>query len=106
MTLGYCHEKLSLVLFEMCKSTGSLKARLRKSLRHGFTAFPPDLFPEAIAQQLLEVKAAFAGVHLAVDAMNPPDVLDQMKPSDVRRLVDKVISLRESVAKEYYGRRS
>jgi hypothetical protein len=37
--------------------------------------------------------------------MNPPDVLDQMKPSDVRRLVDKVISLRESVAKEYYGQK-
>jgi hypothetical protein len=106
MTLGYCHEKLSLAIFEMCKSTGRLKARLRHSLRHGFTAFPSDLFPEAIAQQLLEVKAAFAGVHPIVDAMNPPDVLDRMKPSDARRLVDKVISLRESVAKEYYGGRS
>jgi hypothetical protein len=106
MTLGYCHEKLSLAVFEMCKSTATLKARLRNSLRYGYTAFPQDPFPEAIAQQLLEVKAAFAGVHLTDDAMNPPDVLDQMKPSDVRRLVDKVISLRESVAQEYYGRRS
>ena len=105
MTLGYCHEKLSLAIIEMCKSTASLKVRLRNSLRYGFTAFPQDIFPEAIAQQLLEVKAAFAGVHPIFDAMNPPDVLDQMKPSDVRRLVDKVISLRDSVAHEYYGRR-
>jgi len=105
MTLGYCHEKLTLAVFEMCKSTKSLKVRLRNSLRHGFTAFPQDIFPDAVRQQLLEVKAAFAGVQPTVDAMNPPDVLDQMKPSEVRRLVDKVIGLRETVAKEYYGRR-
>jgi len=105
MTLGYCHEKLSLAVREMCKSTASLKARLRHSLRHGFTAFPQDIFPDAVRQQLLEVKAAFEGVHPIVNAVNPPDVLDRMKPPDVRRLVDKVISLRESVAKEYYGRR-
>jgi hypothetical protein len=37
--------------------------------------------------------------------MNPSDALDRMKPSDVRRLVDKVIGLREFVAKEYYERR-
>lgn len=105
MTLGYCHEKLSEAIFEMCKSTANLKARLRNSLRHGFTAFPQDIFSDAVGQQLLEVKAAFAGVHPIVDSMNPPDVLDQMKPSEVRQLVDKVISLRESVAKEYYERR-
>src|SRR4029077_273923 len=99
MTLGYCHEKLSLAIFEICESTSSLKTRLRKSLGQGFTAFPQNIFPDAIAQQLLEVKAAFAGIHPIVNAMNPPDVLDQMKPSDVRRLVAKVISLRESVAK-------
>jgi hypothetical protein len=104
MTLGYCHEKLSLAVFEMCKSTATLKARLRSSLRHGFTAFPQDIFPDAVRQQLLDVKAAFAGVHPIVVATNPPDVLDQMKTPDVMRLLDKVISLRESVAKEYYRR--
>src|ERR1700730_290097 len=98
MTLGYCHQKLSLAVFEMCKSTSSLKVRLRNSLRYGFTAFPQDLFPDAIAQQLLEVKAAFAGVHPIFDAMNHPDVLDQMKPNDGKRLVDKCIGLGEPVA--------
>ncbi|SRR5712692_9578441 len=106
MTLGYCHGKLSLAIFEMCKSTRSLKVRLRNSLRHGFTCFPQDIFPEAIGQQLLDVKAAFAGVHPTFDAMNPPDALDEMKPSEARRLVEKVISLRESVAEEYYRRSS
>jgi hypothetical protein len=63
MTLGYCHGKLSLAIFEMCQSTRSLKVRLRNSLRHGYTALPQDLFPEAITQQLLEVKTALAGVY-------------------------------------------
>jgi hypothetical protein len=34
--------------------------------------------------------------------MNPPDALDRMKAREVERLVEKVISLREAVAREYY----
>jgi hypothetical protein len=102
MTLGYCHEKLSLAVFEVCRSTAGLKARLRTSLKHGFTAFPDDIFTDVVRQQLSEVKVAFAEVQLTVDAMNPPDALDRMKPSEVRRLVDRVINLREAVAQEYF----
>ena len=102
MTLGYFHEKLSLAVFEMCGSTASLKVRLRKSLRHGFTAFPCDIFADPIRRQLSEVKAAFAGVQPTFDAMNPPDTLDNMKSFEVRQLVEKVISLREAMAQEYF----
>ena len=105
MTLGYCHGKLSEAVFEMCTSTASLKVRLRLSLKHGFTAFPDDIFADPIRHQLGEVKAAFAGVELNFDAMRPPDALDNMKPSAVRRLVGKVISLRETVAQEYFGQK-
>jgi hypothetical protein len=105
MTLGYCHEKLSLAVLEMCRSTRSLKVRLRNSLRHGFTCFPDDIFTDAIRQKLSEVKIAFAGVQPTFDAMNPPDALDSMKPSEVRRLVDGVIGLREAVAQEYFKQR-
>ena len=102
MTLGYCHEKLSLALHEMCTSSASLKTRLRNSLRYGFTCFPEGIFPDAIAQRLSEIKWAFAGVHPIVDAMNPPDALDRMRPHEVTRLAEKLMSLREAVAQEYY----
>jgi len=102
MTLGYYHEKLSLALHEMCTSSESLKTRLRNSLRYGFTCFPEGIFPDAIAQRISEIKSAFAGVHPIVDAMNPPDALDRMKPHEIRRLAEKVISLQEAVAQEYY----
>ena len=101
MTLGYYHEKLSQAVFEMCKSTANLKVRVRNSLKHGFLAFSENIFRDAVRQQLSEVKAAFAGVQLTVDAMKLPDTLDRMKPPEVRRLIDKIISLREVVAQEY-----
>jgi hypothetical protein len=88
----------------MCTSTKSLKDRLRTSLRHGFTAFPEETFPEELRQKFSEIKAALKGVQLGHSLENYPDAIDRMKPSDVRRLFDKIISLRESVAKEYYMR--
>ena len=104
LRLSYCHEKLSLAVFEMCISTQSLKNRLRSSLRHGFTAFPDETFSAGLREQLSEIKAALAGVRIGSGLENYPDAIDRMKPSIVRRLVNEIISLREGVAKEYYKR--
>jgi hypothetical protein len=102
MHLSYCHQKLSLAVFEMCLSTQSLKNRLRGSLKHSFTAFPEDTFPKGTRQRFSEIRNALAGVRLAYDFRNRPDAIDRMKPSQVRRLIGEIICLREAVAKEYH----
>jgi hypothetical protein len=105
MNLSYCHEKLSLALFEMCVSTQSLKNRLRISVRHGLTFFSENDFPEGLREQFSEIKLALAGVSVSgrIDD-SYPDPVDRMKPSQAQRLLNEIISLREGVAREYYRR--
>lgn len=104
MNLSYCHEKLSLAIYEMCVSTQGLRSRLRGSIKHGFAAFPAEAFPEALREQFSEIKAALAGVRIGGRIEDYPDPIDRMRPAEVRRLIDKIISLRENVAKEYHRR--
>jgi hypothetical protein len=104
MNLSYCNQKLSLAVFEMCVSTQSLKNRLKGSLKHCFTAFPDETFPEGLREQFSEIRAALAGVRIGVGSEDYPDPIDRMKPSQVRRLLDQFISLREGVAKECHRR--
>jgi hypothetical protein len=104
MSLSYCNQKLSLAVFEMCVSTQSLRNRLRGSIKHGFTAFPETTFPEGLREQFSEIKTALAGVRVGGGIEDYPDPIDRMKPSQVRRLLDQIISLREAVAREYYRR--
>jgi hypothetical protein len=104
MSLSYCHQKLSLALYEMCVSTENLKNRLRGSIKHGITAFPDETIPEGLREQFSEVKAALTGVRVRAGLEDYPDRIDRMKPSKVRRLLDQIISIREGVAREYYKR--
>jgi hypothetical protein len=69
----------------MSVSTQSLKDRLRSSVRHGLTFFPVETFPERLREQFSEIKSALTGV----------DPIDSMKSAEVRRLIRKVISLRD-----------
>jgi len=104
MNLTYCYEKLSEAVNEMCVSTQSLRNRLRGSIKHGFTAFPETTFPEGLREQFSEIKAALAGVRVGSGIEDYPDPIDRMKPYEVRRLLDQIISLREGVARECYRR--
>jgi hypothetical protein len=105
MSLSYCNQKLSLAVFEMCVSTQGLRNRLRGSIKHGFTEFPETTFPEGLREQLSEIKVALAGVRVGASIEDYPDPIDAMKPAQVRRLLDQIISLREGVAQECYRRR-
>jgi hypothetical protein len=100
MSLSYCNQKLSLAVFEMCVSTQSLRNKLRGSIKHGFTAFPETAFPEGLREQFSEIKVALVGVRVGGGIEDYPDPIDRMKPSQVRRLLDQIISLREGVARE------
>jgi hypothetical protein len=104
MSLSYCNQKLSVAVFEMCVSTQSLRNRLRSSIKHGFTLFPEATFPEGLREQFSEIKAALAGVRVGAGIEDYPDPIDRMKPYEVRRLLDQIISLREGVARECYRR--
>ncbi len=104
MNLSYCHEKLSLAVFEMCVGTQNLRSRLRDSVKHGFTAFPEGTFPEGLREQFSEIQSALADVRVGGGIEDYPDPIHRMKPSQVRRLLDQIISLREGVAEEYYRR--
>jgi hypothetical protein len=104
MSLHYCNQKLSLAVFEMCVSTQSLRNRLRGSIKHGFTAFPEATFPEGLREQFSEIKAALAGVRVGGGIEDYPDPIDRMKPSQVRSLLNQIISLREGVSRECYRR--
>jgi hypothetical protein len=106
MSLFYCNEKLSLAVFEMCVSTKSLRDRLRDTVKHGFTAFPEEIFPEELREQFSEIRTALAGVRVGSGIENYPDAIDRMKAPHVRRLLDQFISLREGVARECYRRAS
>jgi hypothetical protein len=106
MSLFYCNQKLSLAVFEMCVSTQSLKNRLRSAIKHGFTAFPEETFPDALREQFSEIKAALADVRVGSGIEDYPDAIDRMKSSHVRRLLDQIISLRAGVARECYKRAS
>ena len=104
MNLGYCNQKLSLAIFEMCVSTQNLRDRLRSSLRHGFIGFPEATFPEGLREQFSEIKEALGGVRIAARIEDYPDPIDCMTHSQIRRLLDQIISFREGVAREYYKR--
>jgi hypothetical protein len=104
MSLCYCNQKLSLAVFEMCVSTQSLRNRLRGSIKQGFTAFPEATIPEGLREQFSEIKMALAGVRVGAGIEDYPDPIDRMKSSQVRRLLDQIISLREGVSRECYRR--
>src|SRR5467141_3934795 len=104
MSLFYCNQKLSLAVYDMCVSTQSLRNRLRGSIKHGFTAFPETTFPEGLREQFSEIRAALAGVRVCVGFEDYPEPIDRMKPSQVKRLLDQIFSLREGVARECYRR--
>jgi hypothetical protein len=103
MNLSYCHEKLSAAVNDLCVSTQSPADRLRSSISHWFT-LPLETFPEGLRGQFSEIKSALAGVRVPGHTEPCPDPIDRMMPTEVTRMISKVISLREGVAKEYYKR--
>ena len=102
MNLTYFYQKLSEALNDMCVSTQSLADRLRSSTNRGFTLFPVETVPEGLREQFSEIKSALAGVRAPGHIEPCPDPIDQMKPTEVAKLIGKVISLRDGVAQEYY----
>jgi hypothetical protein len=104
MNLTYCYQKLSEALNEMCLSTQSLEDRLRSSISRGFTAFPVETFPEGLREQFSEIKSALAGVRIPGHIQPCPDPIDRMRSTEVKRLIGRLISLRDGVAEEYYRR--
>jgi len=104
MNLSYCYEKLSEAVNEMCVSNQSLKDRLRSCVRHGLIFFPMETFPEGLREQFSEIRSALTVVRMPCHIEPYPDSIDTLKPSEVRGLIGKVISLRNGVAAEYYRR--
>jgi hypothetical protein len=104
MNSSYCHEKSSEAVNEMCLSTQSLKDRFRSSVSHGFTLFPVETIPEGLREQFSEIKSALAGVRVPGHSEPCPDPIDRMKPTEVTRLIGKIISLRDGLAEESYRR--
>ena len=104
MTFSYFHEKLSLAIIEMRGSTRSPKDNLRISvLKHTFSAFPLEIAPEEVRGQFSEIKGALAGkLHRPGSMENYPDVIDRMKPAEVRRVLDNILSVYQGVTKEYH----
>lgn len=105
MSLSYCYQKFSEAVNEMCVSNQSLKDRLRGAIRHGFTFFPVEAFPEGLREQFSEIKSGLTTVRMPGHIEPYPDSIDPMKPAEVKSLIGKVISLRNGVAEEYYRRR-
>jgi hypothetical protein len=103
MNLSYCHEKLSAAVSDLCVSALSPADRLRSSISHWFT-LPLETFPEGLREQFSEIKSSLAGVRVPGHTDPYPDPIDRMMPTEVTKLIGKVISLREGIAKEYYGR--
>lgn len=102
--LSYCHEKLSLVVHHMCTSTTSLRDRLAHAVLHDFGGLIEGFFPK-------EFRGEFREIHCELTKVPATDreglymaAINSMSAKEAKRLINKVIVLREDVARAYYKR--
>jgi hypothetical protein len=102
--LSYCHEKLSLAVHGMCTSTTSLRDRLAHAVLRDFGGLIEGFFPKELRGQFREIHSALTkvpdtnreGLYMAT--------IKSMSTKEAKRLIDKLIVLREGVARAYYKR--
>jgi hypothetical protein len=102
--LSYCHEKLSLAVHHMCTSTTSLRHRLAHAALRDVGVLIEEFFPKELREQFHEIHSELTkvpdtnreGLYMAT--------IKNMSTKEAKRLIDKVIVLREDVARAYYKR--
>lgn len=102
--LSYCHEKLSLAVHHMCTSTTSLRDRLAHAVLHDFGGLIEGFFPKELRGQFREIHSELTKVPDANREGLYMAAINNMPAKEAKRLIDKVIVLREDVARAYYKR--
>jgi len=102
--LSYCHEKLSLAVHHMCTSTTSLRDRLAQAAQHDFGGLIEGFFPNELRRQFLEIHSELTKVPETNREGLYMAAINSMSAKTAKRLIDKVIVLREDVAQAYYKR--
>ena len=88
----------------MCTSTGSLRDRLAHAVLRDFGGLIEGFFPEELRRQFREIHSELTNVPVANKEGLYMAAIDSMSATDAKRLIDKVILLREDVARAYYKR--
>jgi hypothetical protein len=102
--LSYCHEKLSLAVHQMCTSTTSLRDRLAHAVLHDFGHLVEGFFPRELRAQFREIHSELTKVPASNRQGLYMATINNMSAKEAKRLIDKIIALREDAAQAYYKR--
>jgi len=88
----------------MCTSTGSLRDRLAYAVLRDFGGLIEVFFPKELRGRFREIHSELTKVPDTKEEGLYMAAINSMSAKEVKRLIDKVIVLREDVARAYYKR--
>jgi hypothetical protein len=104
VALGRCHEKLSLTVQTMCTSPQSLRKRLGNAVLCHFGVLIENFFPEEFREQFREIHNSVTKIPDTREEGLYMAAIHNMKAKEVTCIIDKILVLREDVARAYYKR--
>lgn len=103
--LSFCHGKLSEAVLEICTDSRDLRSRLHSAVLRYFCALTDDFFPEPLKEEYREIRSEVTRVHFYGHEADMVEH-EQLSQLNAKRLINKLIVLRDHVAMEHYKRQS